>query len=82
MKVLTYNIQAGIGTGALRDYVLKAHHQVVDTRKKRKTLDRIGKFISNYDIVCLQEVDLGGRRSGYESQIERLQAALSTARSK
>lgn len=75
MKVLTYNIQAGIGTGALRDYVLKAHHQIIDTQKKRRTLKRLGKFIGDYDIICLQEVDLGGRRSGYRSQIEHLQAA-------
>lgn len=29
--------------------------------------------MSDFDIVCLQEVDLGGRRSGYISQLDALQ---------
>lgn len=72
MKILSYNIQAGIGTGAVRDYLLKAHHQVMNTAAKRKTLANIGAFIKDYDIVCLQEVDLGGRRAGFASQVDDL----------
>lgn len=73
MKVLTYNIQAGIGTRTVRDYLLKAHHQIMDTAAKRKTLKNIGQFIAGFDVVCLQEVDLGGRRAGFKSQVEYLQ---------
>ena len=72
MKILTYNIQAGIGTRSVSDYVLKAHHQLIDTPAKRRTLTNIGKFIRDFDIVCLQEVDLGGRRSGFKSQLARI----------
>jgi len=72
IKILTYNIQAGIGTTSFGQYLLKIHHQLFDSVAKAHTLSRIGKFVSEYDIVCLQEVDLGGRRSGYSNQVERI----------
>ena len=72
MKFLSYNIQAGIGTRGTADYIFKAHHQFIDTARKRKTLRNIGKLLRGYDIVCLQEVDLGGRRAGYKSQVDYL----------
>lgn len=73
MRFLTYNVQAGIGTRGATDYIFKAHHQVIDTAQKQRTLKNIGMFIKDFDIVCLQEVDLGGRRAGYKSQVEYLQ---------
>ncbi|NNE57268.1 MAG: hypothetical protein HKN36_04090 [Hellea sp.] len=72
MKFVTYNIQAAIGTKAYRHYFTEVGHQVFNTRKKTATLKKIAEFISNYDVACIQEIDLGGRRSGYKCQGDHL----------
>jgi len=69
---MTWNIQAGIGTARYRDYLLHAHRQLVHTRSKTVALQNIAAEIAPYDVVCLQEVDLGGRRAGYHSQVEAI----------
>ena len=76
MKLLTWNVQAGIGTSRYRDYFLRAHLQLVHAPSKTAILQDIAREIASYDVVCLQEVDLGGRRAGYRSQVEVI-AALS-----
>lgn len=75
MKFLSYNIQAGIGTIKPSAYFTAAHRQVVSDGRKKKTLADIAEYISSYDIVCLQEVDLGGLRSGYTDQAHSLKTA-------
>ena len=72
MKLLTWNIQAGIGTSRYRDYLLRAHLQMFHTASKAEALENIAREIAPYDIVCLQEVDLGGRRAGYRSQVDEI----------
>ena len=72
LKFLNYNIQAGIGTMRGRDYLLRAHRQFVSVRPKTANLIDIAHFIRKFDVVCLQEVDLGGLRSGYVDQVEFL----------
>lgn len=72
MKFLSYNIQAAIGTANGTGYFTGVHRQFVQDATKTKTLENIAKFIRPYDIVCLQEVDLGGLRSGYIDQAEYL----------
>lgn len=67
-SILSYNIQAGIGTQRAHHYVTRAHNQIVSTRAKTQRLAQIGRFISDFDIVCLQEVDPGGRRAGFTNQ--------------
>lgn len=74
MHLLTWNIQAGIGTARFRDYLFHAHRQVVHTRSKITALRRIAGAIAPYDVVCLQEIDLGGRRSGFTSQVDAIAA--------
>lgn len=73
--VLSYNIQAGIGTQRAHHYVTRAHHQVISTKAKRERLRSIGKFIAGFDIACLQEVDPGGRRAGFSNQGDILSEA-------
>jgi len=68
LDFLSYNIQAGIGTTRPRDYFVRAHRQVMQVRPKAQNLERIADFIRPFDVVCLQEVDLGGFRSGYVDQ--------------
>jgi endonuclease/exonuclease/phosphatase family metal-dependent hydrolase len=74
MKLLTWNIQAGIGTRRYRDYLLHAHRQVIHTPAKAATLRDIATQITPYDLVCLQEIDLGGRRAGFRSQLDIIAA--------
>lgn len=73
MKFLSYNIQAGIGTVKASAYFTGAHRQIVHDTRKSKTLDDIANYIRHFDVVCLQEVDLGGFRAGYVNQAEYLQ---------
>ncbi len=74
MKFLTYNIQAAIGTKHYLDYGIKAHKQLVHTREKWYGLLQIARLIRQYDVVCLQEVDLGGLRSDFNNQAAQLQS--------
>jgi endonuclease/exonuclease/phosphatase family metal-dependent hydrolase len=72
VKLLTWNIQAGIGARRHRDYLLHAHRQLIHTASKTAALRDIAREIAPYDVVCLQEVDLGGRRAGYRSQVDAI----------
>lgn len=72
LKIVSYNIQAAIGTKAYREYLTRINRQLFHTGSKTATLNHIAEFISDYDIVCLQEVDLGGRRSGFKCQADYL----------
>ncbi|MBL8555383.1 MAG: endonuclease/exonuclease/phosphatase family protein [Phenylobacterium sp.] len=69
MNLLTWNIQACIGTSRYRDYLLRAYRQVMHTPAKAVVLEQIARTIAAYDVVCLQEVDLGGRRAAFRSQV-------------
>jgi len=73
LRLLSYNIQACIGSRHYSDYLVGIRNQVANSPAKDKTLKKIAKFISGFDIVCLQELDLGGRRSGFLSQFDALQ---------
>lgn len=72
LDFLSYNIQAGIGTLRPRDYIMRAHRQIFSMSSKTDNLNKIAEYIRSYDVVCLQEVDLGGFRSGYISQAQYL----------
>ncbi len=74
MKLLTWNIQAGIGTSRVLEYLIHAHRQLVHTPSKTIALRNIARVIAPYDVVCLQEIDLGGRRAGFRSQLDVLVA--------
>lgn len=72
MKLLTWNIQAGIATSRYRDYLFRAHLQMFHAPSKTEALQNIAREIAPYDVVCLQEVDLGGRRAGHSSQVDEI----------
>lgn len=72
MKLLSYNIQACIGSRHYGDYLFGIRKQIAHSPVKDRTLKEIGRFISGFDIVCLQELDLGGRRGGFSSQFDAL----------
>lgn len=72
IKILSYNIQAGIGTQSYRKYVTQINRQLFHSKHKTNNLRNIAEFASDYDLACIQEVDLGGRRSNFECQVEQL----------
>ena len=73
MKLLSYNIQACIGSRHYSDYLFGIRKQIAHSPAKDRTLKKIGRFISGFDIVCLQELDLGGRRGGFFITIRRVE---------
>jgi len=72
MKLLSYNIQAGIATNGYRHYLTHSWKHVLPCPKRLDNLDRIAKLIGGFDIVGLQEVDGGSLRSGFINQTEYL----------
>ena len=65
IRLLSYNIQAGISTARYRHYITHSWKHVLPHAQRFSNLDRIARLISDYDVVGLQEVDAGSIRSGY-----------------
>jgi endonuclease/exonuclease/phosphatase family metal-dependent hydrolase len=72
LRLMSFNMQVGIGTRRYRDYVLRGWRNVLPSMETKANLARIAGLLSQYDIVGLQEIDGGSRRSGYENQLEWL----------
>jgi endonuclease/exonuclease/phosphatase family metal-dependent hydrolase len=65
IRLLSYNVQAGISTGRYRHYITRSWKHVLPHAQRFSNLDRIARLIKDYDIVGLQELDAGSLRSGY-----------------
>jgi len=65
LRLLTYNIQAGIATSRYRHYLTHSWKHVLPCPERRDNLDRIAQVVHHYDVVGLQEADAGSLRSGY-----------------
>lgn len=74
LRLLSYNIQAGMATTRLRHYVTQSWRHVLPHAQSLGNLDKIAHLISDFDIVALQEVDAGSLRSGFVNQAEYLAA--------
>lgn len=72
MRILSYNIQAAIASDSYFSYLSRIHRQVLPSAAKNEVLARIGSYIADFDVVCLQEVDLGGFRNGFQNQVNQL----------
>ncbi len=72
LRLLSYNIQAGITTSGYRHYLTNSWKHVLPCPKRLANLDRIAGLIGNFDVVGLQEVDGGSLRSGFINQTEYL----------
>lgn len=72
LRLLTYNIQAGIATSRYHQYVTHSWRHVLPCPARRGNLNRIANMIQHYDIVGLQEADAGSLRSGYVNLTEYL----------
>jgi endonuclease/exonuclease/phosphatase family metal-dependent hydrolase len=69
LKLLSFNIQAGIRTERYHEYVTRGWRQVLHDPGRLPNLDRIGAVLRGYDLVALQEVDAGSLRSGFTNQV-------------
>lgn len=72
IKLLSYNVQVGIASTRPHHYVTQSWKHLFSHGKQRENLDSIANIVSGYDIVGLQEVDAGSRRSDYINQTEYL----------
>lgn len=72
MRLVSYNIQAAIGSDSYLSHITRLHHQVLPMQAKKHNLAHVARFISDFDVACLQEIDLGGYRNGFENQVEQL----------
>lgn len=72
LKLLSYNIQVGIGAKRYRDYVTDSWKHVLPHAQIYNNLGHIARAISDFDIVALQEVDAGSLRTSFINQTEYL----------
>jgi endonuclease/exonuclease/phosphatase family metal-dependent hydrolase len=72
IRLLSYNIQAGISTRRYRHYLTHSWKHVLPHAQRFDNLDRIARLVKSYDIVGLQELDAGSLRSGYINLTEYL----------
>lgn len=72
LRLLSFNIQAGIQTRNYRHYVTKSWQHLLAHPEQRGHLEKIGRILHNYDVVALQEVDGGSLRSGFINQVQFL----------
>jgi len=65
----SFNIQAGIGSRKPRHLITHGLRYALPHREAESTLDAIAETIASWDIVVLQELELGGLRSGGRNQL-------------
>lgn len=70
LKLLSYNIQAGISANGYRHYFTNSWKHVLPCPKRLGNLEGIANLARGFDIVGLQEVDGGSLRSGFINQTE------------
>lgn len=72
LRLLSYNIQVGIQTRHIGDYIMASWKHLLPSQKRLENLHKISQLIKPYDLVALQEVDGGSLRSSYINQVEFL----------
>lgn len=72
LRLLSFNIQVGISTGAYWHYVARSWKHLIPHQERDQNIERISRMIAGYDLVALQEVDGGSLRSKQINQVQRL----------
>lgn len=72
LRLLSYNIQAAIGTRSYHHYITRSWRHVLPDWRGLQRLDSIAEVLAHYDLVSLQEVDGGSLRSGFVNQVSYL----------
>ena len=70
LRLLSFNIQVGIGTARYRHYFTKGWKHVLPHAGRTLNLERIADVVADYDLVALQEIDSGSLRSNYLNQVQ------------
>lgn len=70
LRVLSYNIQVGIPYSNYRHYLTRSWKHVLPFHGRRSNLDNIAEFVSDFDIVGIQELDAGSLRSSNINQAQ------------
>lgn len=65
MRLLSYNIQVGISGIRPHHYITKSWKHFFPTNKRLQHLQKIAPILQPYDIVGLQELDAGSRRTAH-----------------
>jgi endonuclease/exonuclease/phosphatase family metal-dependent hydrolase len=69
LKLMSYNVQVGIGSHSYRDYVTQSWRHILPDTRRQVNLTEIAHWLSDYDIVALQEVDAGSMRTHFINQV-------------
>ena len=69
LKLLSYNLQVGIDCHGYGDYLTQSWRNILPDSKRHTNLAKAAHWISDYDIVALQEVDAGSLRSQFVNQV-------------
>ncbi|WP_444996579.1 endonuclease/exonuclease/phosphatase family protein [Aliikangiella sp. IMCC44359] len=69
LKLLSYNIQVGIGSHSYKDYVMQSWRHILPDSKRQIHLANIAQWMADFDIVALQEVDAGSLRTQFVNQV-------------
>ena len=69
LKLLSFNVQAGIGTQKFGDYITGSWKHFVAHPNSVDNIERIADVVRDYDVVALQEVDGGSLRSRNLNQL-------------
>lgn len=72
LRLVSYNIQAGVSTTRYRHYFTRSWKHVLPDAHRYKAMENIAQMIFDFDIVGLQEADLGSLRTGFVNQAELL----------
>lgn len=74
LRLLTFNVQAGIGSQRYSDYFTGSWKHLVAHSRSLDNIERMASVVRNFDIVALQEVDGGSLRSGNIDQLRHMAA--------
>lgn len=69
LRLLSFNVQAGIGTQAFGDYFTGSWKHFVAHPRSVENIERMADIVRDYDVVALQEVDGGSLRSRNLNQL-------------
>jgi len=72
LRLLTFNVQAGIGTQRYSDYITGSWKHLVAHSRSLQNIELMANVVRNFDIVALQEVDGGSLRSRNVNQLAHM----------
>ena len=72
LRLLTFNVQAGIGSQRYSDYITGSWKHLVAHSRSLQNIELMASVVGNFDIVALQEVDGGSMRSRNVNQLKHM----------